>query len=945
MNTFVHTFNQAAAAWWVFVVNVSWQASLLAVLLVCLVLIGRRWPSPLRYWLLVLALVKFALPPMVSLPTGLFARMGTVVAASAEAPIGRLAILAGPDAGTGQSPTMDAADAPIQNASLAHVSIVPASETPTHVSLDARSWLMILHFLGAIAVAGWIVHELQVLRGILRRSVELASGDLHRRFVQLGEQLGLRNSPRLLVTKELAGPAAFGLWSPVVVLPEGVMHIEPAEMNVILAHELAHHRRHDLWLNAAQVGLTVIWWFNPCFWLLNRLIRKVREDCCDDLLLTRNLTTGPAYCETLLHAASAVTGPKSIGVTLGFGEQFHSMGRRFERLMDSTLRRTGRLSLLGGCFIIFLAGLVLPGLNRSNGGESNQESPLAETKMTTISSPPKASNADENDALVIAGRVVDPSGKPFAGAKLYAMVKSSVQMPPKLRDPNTKIVERKKLNGKEEAYAVHPGLIAIMKKHGLDSTKPLTQDMLTRPDLMAEVQELQKTLYEEHPFQMPTVRATSGPDGRFRFTLAKAWLRKSPHEDVEVYAFADNYGPGWAWASKDEELGDLTVRLVHDTPIQGRIIDLEGRPAPGVVVKLGTIIVGADGTTKIWQEFVKAALAGDNSRHNELLGKLLERQMLYNNLPQIPKSVTTDKEGRFTIRGIGADRLLFKNEITGPGVGHDVFSIVTCADTGIPPSQPPRNPLPAEYRTYPATFDHIVNPVRVLTGTLRDTVTGKPIEGVQVAAWGPAYVDSITDKEGRYKLVGLSKAKDYSVTIWPFNVQRNALPYINTDIRIRDTPGLEPLTTDVKLVRGVVLHGRLLEKATGKPIGGRAQVWYATFKDNPHAAAFAFSGNPKFANQREFIGVPFLQQTHANIGPDGTFQLVVLPGRGVLGVRVEQGNFAQANLPEADKDRQFWSKTVPIIAHATKEFQAAKFIEVPENVAELKTELTVESIK
>src|SRR5207302_5230243 len=104
---------------------------------------------------------------------------------------------------------------------------------------------------------------------------------------------------------------------------------------------------------------------------------------------------------------------------------------------------------------------------------------------------------------------------------------------------------------------------------------------------------------EDHPFQFPKAQATSGPDGRFRFPLAKSWLKAALHDEVEVLAFADGFGPGWAWADKDEGLTDLTVRLVQDVPINGRILDLEGRPVPGATVKLGSIMAGPDGTARM----------------------------------------------------------------------------------------------------------------------------------------------------------------------------------------------------------------------------------------------------------------------------------------------------------------------------------------------------------
>ena len=75
MNHFVDLLNRAGEIWWPYVLHATWQTSLVGLLLLAIVRLGRRWPSPLRYWLLVLALAKFAFPPMFAAPTGVFSRI------------------------------------------------------------------------------------------------------------------------------------------------------------------------------------------------------------------------------------------------------------------------------------------------------------------------------------------------------------------------------------------------------------------------------------------------------------------------------------------------------------------------------------------------------------------------------------------------------------------------------------------------------------------------------------------------------------------------------------------------------------------------------------------------------------------------------------------------------------------------------------------------------
>jgi hypothetical protein len=341
----------------------------------------------------------------------------------------------------------------------------------------------------------------------------------------------------------------------------------------------------------------------------------------------------------------------------------------------------------------------------------------------------------------------------------------------------------------------------------------------------------------------------------------------------------------------------------------------------------------------MWNELVRASAIGDTNKFNELFREILKRQMPNIPATQAGKSFSTDKDGRFRVTGIGADRVVFNVQVTGARVGGDQFSIVTSSETG---TRIPRGKAPfrAEFRTYPATFDHVMKPARSVAGTVRDRATGKPLVGIQVAAWGPAYVESFTDEEGKYELVGLSKVTEHTVTFWPFNVLK-AQPYLNATLRLHDKPGLAPLTGDVGLVRGIVLRGRLTEKGTGKPVIG-AMVWYATFKDNPHVASFAFPGNPKFQGDRNFFDAPQLQQTRTRTRGDGEFEMVVLPGRGLLGTRVMDGPYVSVDLSEARKDPYYWGKTVPLIANSSRDFQAVKLIDVPENAEKTTCDLTVE---
>ncbi len=480
MQLLLPQLNGAAATWFSFVYQVTWQASLLAVLLLAVVLLGRRWPSPLRYWLLVLALAKFALPPLLSMPTGLFSHVGPAVqAVPIEANFPTVA-LANPTIIDSPTPLGGIPVGPVHSDSSPEWTKLVAEPLSSAPVLDGRSSLMLLHVFGALVAAFWVLRSLLAMRRTLRRATEVPDCELQRRFVRLSEQLGLRRRPRLLLSHEPCGPAAFGVLRPVVVLPNALALLEASALDAILAHELAHHRRRDPWINWVQLALTAVWWFNPVLSVLNRQIRKVREDCCDDLLLTRNLTTGQAYCDTLLSAASKLTGRATAGVSLGFGDPLHPLGRRFERIMDQTLRRAPRLSLAGVLFLAVLASVVLPGLRRSDGDE-----PIPPAKQAEPAAPKSAADAKDAapaatmvwpEGATVEGRVLDHRGVPIANAEVLLLGKERIIVD---ADRRTWFVSEKENPSPPSTRTDKNGAFTITRKQGVaDRLAVIAEDLL-----------------------------------------------------------------------------------------------------------------------------------------------------------------------------------------------------------------------------------------------------------------------------------------------------------------------------------------------------------------------------------------------------------------------------------------------------------------------------------
>jgi beta-lactamase regulating signal transducer with metallopeptidase domain/protocatechuate 3,4-dioxygenase beta subunit len=797
------------------------------------------------------------------------------------------------------------------------------------ITLSGTAFLFIVWLATTVTLFSRFLHTQWQTHRLLRQAMRVGKAELPVDIEQLRRLAGVRQPVRVIQSTAVASPAVWGLWRPCLIFPANLVgDLTPRQITWVVLHELAHIRRHDLLVALVQRVVQILYVFHPAVWVANWLIDEQREYACDDLAIAtsclprRDCGEGFLLVVEKAHSLHIPALP-----ALGLFRPKTLIRRRLMRILDKNRPAREGLSRISAVFLLALAVILLPRV------QAQDKKPAPPTETNRTGKPlPEALKHDPETSVVFSGRVLDPDGKTVKSASLYVTVKSAMQRSPKLKDPQTKLFEQVEVDGKKMIKVVHPRLIEVFKRFGLDLVQPASREIEEKIQgnlaLSAELQKVMADLHEDHPYLYPRVQALSGPDGRFRFSVAQDLLKSPYHEDVDVLAVAEGFGLGWTWTNKDV-FTDMTVRLTRDVPINGRLLDLQGKPIAGAKVRLGPIMVAIDGTIEPWGEMLESYSNGENAKGNELMRQIFSKQLIYSHLDVLPKIVKTDMDGHFSIRGIGAERLAFNLEVSGTGIGSDHFSVITRPGPGIKPKG--RIPTREEYRTYGATFDHVVKPVRVVEGTIRDMGTGKPLAGVQVYAWGPVYTDSFTNKDGKYRLSSLAKAQEVEINVGPWG--RDQLPYLNVAKRVVDTPGLDTLTVDFDLVRGVVLSGRVTDKATGKPVA-RARVAYATFADNPHLAGFAVRG------KRETSKLPELMHAQATTGPDGSFSLVVLPGPCLLGVQVPDSPYATAEFPEADKDPTIWDKVVPYIGR-TAEFQAVNLITVSEKATKATCDLTL----
>ncbi|WP_342115175.1 M56 family metallopeptidase [Pseudoduganella sp. OTU4001] len=110
------------------------------------------------------------------------------------------------------------------------------------------------------------------------------NGHWQLRLSQLAARLGIRREVTLRIVETLASPITAGWWRPVVLMPAALVARMPPELlEALLAHELAHVRRHDFLVNLLQNVVEILLFYHPAVWWLSRRIRHERELVADSI--------------------------------------------------------------------------------------------------------------------------------------------------------------------------------------------------------------------------------------------------------------------------------------------------------------------------------------------------------------------------------------------------------------------------------------------------------------------------------------------------------------------------------------------------------------------------------------------------------------------------------------------------------------------------------------
>jgi hypothetical protein len=188
---------------------------------------------------------------------------------------------------------------------------------------------------------------------------------------RVAERLRIRQAIEVTQSTLVDVPTVIGWLKPLVLLPaSAISGLSNEQLEAVIAHELAHVRRHDYLVNLIQLLLETIFFYHPAVWWVSHSMRVEREACCDDIAV-RMTGDRVGYAKLLLWLEEA-RNPSALA-TLGMSSRGGSLLDRVRRIVSTSPQSTGTGPMAIAAAVMLMVS-IWSFLALSSGPTSAQES-------------------------------------------------------------------------------------------------------------------------------------------------------------------------------------------------------------------------------------------------------------------------------------------------------------------------------------------------------------------------------------------------------------------------------------------------------------------------------------------------------------------------------------------------------------------------------------------
>jgi beta-lactamase regulating signal transducer with metallopeptidase domain len=425
--------------------DAAWKGTALIVVVFALCLILGRRRTATRYWLCVYSLVGLLVLPVASFVAKehRFALLPARQAAAGVRPAARESEIGSstdrtPVAGAAEhtSPTKPAAADHLASESAAEslsakspapdISVVPSTSTrglntQAPVLKAVATTSRCLPFQAAIGLAWLAVCFLLLVRLALaaiatarfrHSSIPASSPLVLNLFERAKESARLRTRAKVRLSGRIASPISIGVFRPTILLPESLaLEMPPEQLRPILLHELAHIRMGDYAVNVLQRFVEALFFFHPFVYLLSRRVRRLREEICDNWVLSR-LPDAIVYAKALTALAERWISPKRNLVGVGLFNRPVRLSSRIERILACGMRFSTSLRLRTALVLLTVSVLAVGALSVTTLSARAAKPEKKEPAKTKTAAPAETPAAQA--AISWKDQTVYRDGKPYA---------------------------------------------------------------------------------------------------------------------------------------------------------------------------------------------------------------------------------------------------------------------------------------------------------------------------------------------------------------------------------------------------------------------------------------------------------------------------------------------------------------------------------------------------
>jgi bla regulator protein BlaR1 len=295
-------------------------------------------------------------------------------------------------------------------------------------------WLLGV-FIISLRMAGGLFY-LRKLRnsGLIRLPEYILS-----KFENLTFLMKIQRKPKFYKSVLIKVPSVIGYIRPMILLPVSALTYIPVEqLEAIVAHELAHIRRHDWLVNIFQSVMGALYFYHPAVWYIQSVIRKERENCCDDIALK--------YSGGQLVYIKALASINEIQTSAGYpllainSGRNHLLNRVLRILKKGKMKTNFKDKLFAGLLLITATAIILLNtggqfisINSMNGNQPDTSIsilPDIETNIAVVTNPVPVT-------LPVIQTIVEPAIEINVPEKVNPVVVPSVVNP--LKDTTLRI--------------------------------------------------------------------------------------------------------------------------------------------------------------------------------------------------------------------------------------------------------------------------------------------------------------------------------------------------------------------------------------------------------------------------------------------------------------------------------------------------------------------------